>query len=71
MVKGLLVAVLAHGTYNTLVNYLPAVGIELSGGTLFLFVVVYDGAFAYYLYRKLSKYRDAYDAAVDAAAASD
>ncbi|WP_255197201.1 PrsW family intramembrane metalloprotease [Halorarius litoreus] len=65
VVKGLLVAALAHATYNTLVNYLPALGIELSGGLFFLFVVAYDGVFAYYLYRKLSKYRDAYDATVD------
>ncbi|WP_255148767.1 PrsW family intramembrane metalloprotease [Halorarius halobius] len=72
VVKGLLVAALAHATYNTAVSYLPRVGIELTGLMLLVFVVVYDGIFAYYLYRKISKYRDAYEASVpDDAATSD
>jgi RsiW-degrading membrane proteinase PrsW (M82 family) len=64
VVKGLLVAALAHATYNTIVTYVPRLGIEFGGLPFFAFVILYDGAFGYYLYRKLSKYQDAYDGAV-------
>lgn len=64
-VKGLLIAAFIHATYNTAVTYLPDV-LEVSGaaigpGLAFIgFVVVYDGIFGYILYRKISRYRQAY-----------
>jgi RsiW-degrading membrane proteinase PrsW (M82 family) len=66
VVKGLVVASLVHATYNALVSNLGAlsglVGLGwLSTGALFVgFVILYDGAFAYVLYRKLEAYREAY-----------
>ncbi|WP_158058102.1 PrsW family intramembrane metalloprotease [Halorussus halophilus] len=64
-VKGLLIAGFIHATYNTSVTYLTPL-LELSGasinpGVAFIaFVVVYDGVFGYLLYRKISRYRQAY-----------
>ena len=55
VVKGLLIAVLIHATYDTLVTYLP-----LSGLTFIAFVIVYDGFFLVLLYRKISRYRHKY-----------
>jgi hypothetical protein len=63
VVKGLLAASLIHGTYNVLVTYLPR---GVFGGLGFVaFVVVFDGVFFYLLYRKLARYRDAYEETVD------
>lgn len=59
VVKGLLVAILIHGTYNTLVTYLPKV-LPFSFLVFTGFIVVYDGVFLYILYRKLARYRAAY-----------
>jgi RsiW-degrading membrane proteinase PrsW (M82 family) len=64
VVKGLVVAAVIHGTYNTLVTYLPAV-VEFTLLTFIAFVVVYDGVFGYLLYRKLAAYREEYEAAAD------
>jgi RsiW-degrading membrane proteinase PrsW (M82 family) len=59
VVKGLLLAILIHGAYNTAVSYLPE--ITPFPFPVFLgFVVVFDGVFALLLYRKLSTYRRAY-----------
>jgi RsiW-degrading membrane proteinase PrsW (M82 family) len=67
VVKGLLVAVLIHGTYNTMVAFLPVLKAAvptlagLPDGTVFIsFVLAYDGAFGYLLYRKLARYRATY-----------
>lgn len=64
VVKGLLIAVIIHGTYNSVVSNLEAItgfvpGLAaLGGGVVFIgFVIVYDSIFIYVLYRKLSRYR--------------
>ena len=66
VVKGLLIAAFIHATYNTLVTYLPDIlellGASVSPGVAFIgFIVVYDGVFGYILYRKISRYRHAYN----------
>jgi len=65
VVKGLLIATVLHGTYNTAVTYLPGLvqlaGLAVSPAVVFLgFVVLYDGVFGYALYRKLAAYRRLY-----------
>ena len=65
VVKGLLIAVFIHGTYNTIVTSLPALvsvtGLGVGAGTAFLgFVVVYDGLFLGLLFRKIRRYRSVY-----------
>ena len=65
VVKGLLIATLLHGTYNTAVTYLPGfvqlAGVAVSPAVVFLgFVILYDGVFGYALYRKLARYRRLY-----------
>ncbi len=66
VVKGLLIAVFAHGTYNTLVGIVPGLVNAVTGiepAIAFIgFVVVYDGILGYFLYRKVSRYRAAYRA---------
>ncbi|WP_192927970.1 PrsW family intramembrane metalloprotease [Halococcus salsus] len=63
VVKGLLIAVFIHGTYNTL-SFVPGIVAGLLDVPYFLallgFVVVYDGFFGYFLFRKLARYRAAY-----------
>ncbi len=61
--KGLLLAAFAHGTYNAAVTHLPALGgvLPVGEGVLFIgFVIVYDGALGYFLYRKIDAYRRAF-----------
>ena len=64
VVKGLVIAATIHALYNTLVG--PAtVGISALSGlpqvpALFVFVLVFQGFFAYLLVRKLRRYRDVY-----------
>lgn len=65
VVKGLLVAALVHGAYNTLVSYLPAV-IPFDLLVFVGFIVVYDGVLLFVLFRKLSRYRSAYRDALTA-----
>ncbi len=60
VVKGLLIAVLIHATYDALVTYLP-----FSGVTFIAFVVVYDGFFLFLLYRKIAAYRHKYEQATE------
>ena len=64
-VKGLLIAVLIHATYNTL-TFVPATVALVLGVPNYLallgFVVLYDGFFGYFLYRKLARYRAHYRA---------
>ena len=55
VVKGLLIAVLIHGLYNTLATVIPFSLLGFVG-----FVVVFDGLFLTILFRKLSRYRSLY-----------
>ena len=64
-VKGIVIAAFIHGTYNTIVTYMGPVasilGTPLPEIVLFLgFVVVYDGVLLLALFRKISRYRNAY-----------
>ncbi len=64
VVKGLVIASVIHATYNTVVTNLGVLtgAIALPPGFVFIgFVVVYDGALFYVLYRKLKRYRAAYE----------
>lgn len=57
VVKGLLIASVIHATYNVAVTF----GQAYLGGLVFVaFVLAYDGLFFYLLYRKLSRYKEAY-----------
>ncbi|MFB6068990.1 MAG: PrsW family intramembrane metalloprotease [Halobacterium sp.] len=63
VVKGLVIAALIHGTYNTAVTNLGIVTdtIGVAPGLTFIgFVVAFDGVFFYVLYRKIARYRAAY-----------
>lgn len=64
VVKGITIAALIHATYNVTVQAIPMVIVELAGVSIFTaliaFIIVYDGMAAYYLYRKLARYRHAY-----------
>ncbi len=69
VVKGLLVAAFVHASYNTTVQFMPGLIVEVFavsyGAALVAFVVVYNLAIGYYLYRKIARYRRTYRA-VDA-----
>jgi RsiW-degrading membrane proteinase PrsW (M82 family) len=69
MVKGLLIAAFIHGTYNSLVGIVSGLASYFLGIPILLaffgFVVVYDGIFGYFLYRKLKRYQAAYREAHD------
>ena len=64
VVKGLIVAAAIHALYNTLVGPVVTVLSVVTGlprvPSLFLFVIVFQGAFGYILLRKIWRYRDAY-----------
>ncbi|WP_232700427.1 PrsW family intramembrane metalloprotease [Halobacterium wangiae] len=63
VVKGLLIAAVVHAIYNTTVTNLADITgtLDVSAGLGFIaFVVLYDGALFYFLYRKLSAYQAAY-----------
>ncbi|WP_232687248.1 PrsW family intramembrane metalloprotease [Halobacterium zhouii] len=63
VVKGILIAALIHGAYNTTVTNIGVLAgiLGIGAGVAFLaFVIAYDGVLFYLLYRKLSAYRDAY-----------
>ncbi|MXR22261.1 PrsW family intramembrane metalloprotease [Halobacterium bonnevillei] len=65
VVKGLVVASVLHAVYNTVVTNLTIFTdpLGVSAGLAFIgFVVVYDGGLFYVLYRKLTRYRAAYEA---------
>ncbi|QKY18906.1 PrsW family intramembrane metalloprotease [Halolamina sp. CBA1230] len=70
VVKGLLIAALLHGAYNTTVTYVPAL-FSLPNWWYLVFVVAFDGTFFYLLYRKLARYRDNYADTVGEEADSD
>ncbi|MFC7325709.1 PrsW family intramembrane metalloprotease [Halorubrum rutilum] len=64
VVKGLVIAAAIHGLYNTLVgpvtSVIPALTPIPRLPALFLFVLLFQGAFGYVLLRKIWRYRDAY-----------
>ncbi|ELZ18230.1 hypothetical protein C478_01190 [Natrinema thermotolerans DSM 11552] len=64
VLKGLLVAAFVHGTYNVTVGIVPgqvASALPIGYGVAFVgYVVCYDLAVGYYLYRKLARYRRTY-----------
>lgn len=62
VVKGLLIAVFIHATYNTFVTIVPTNAIAF-----LLFVAVYHGFWFGLLYRKVSTYRDLYQNTPDSA----
>ncbi|NLV11456.1 PrsW family intramembrane metalloprotease [Halomicrobium mukohataei] len=66
VVKGIVVAALIHGAYNTLVSVLPSVLRVWNVLTLLAFVAIFDGIVGYALYRKLSRYRSYYARANEA-----
>lgn len=64
VVKGLVIASVLHAVYNTAVTNLSVFtdALGVSAGLVFIgFVVVYDGGLFYVLYRKLTRYRAAYE----------
>jgi len=67
VVKGLVIAAVIHATYNATVSIgsglIQAVTGLPSLAASFLYILLYAGAFAYLLYRKIDQYRDAYRAA--------
>ncbi|MFC6769407.1 PrsW family intramembrane metalloprotease [Natrinema soli] len=64
VLKGLLVAAFVHGTYNVTVGIVPGLITEvlpIGFGIAFVgYVVLYDLAIGYYLYRKIDRYRRTY-----------
>ncbi|MFB6188263.1 MAG: PrsW family intramembrane metalloprotease [Halapricum sp.] len=64
VVKGLLIAALIHGTYNTLSLFAPQLLADMFGlnwvGGFLLFVIVFDTVFGFLLFQKLRAYRLAY-----------
>ncbi|MXV64494.1 PrsW family intramembrane metalloprotease [Natronorubrum sp. JWXQ-INN-674] len=64
VVKGLLIAAFVHGTYNVTVGIIPdfvATTYPVSFGLAFVgYVIVFDLAVGYYLYRKIARYRRTY-----------
>jgi len=64
VVKGLVIAAVIHALYNSLVGPVTTV-LSLATGlpqlaSLFVFVILFQGAFGYVLLRKIRRYRDAY-----------
>ncbi|KKF39935.1 membrane protein [Halorubrum saccharovorum] len=64
VVKGLVIAAAIHALYNTLVGPVTTILSLVTGlpqlVSLFVFVILFQGAFGYVLLRKLRRYRDAY-----------
>jgi len=64
VVKGLVIAAVIHALYNTLVGPVTSVASALTPlsriSALFVFVLLFQGAFGYVLLRKIWRYRDAY-----------
>jgi len=64
VVKGLVLAAAIHALYNTLVGPVTAIASGLFGVpqvlALFGFVLVFQGAFGYVLFRKIRRYRDTF-----------
>lgn len=64
IVKGLLIAAVIHGTYNSLAGVVPTflgASLDIPSSIAFLiFIIGFDGLFIYVLYRKLNRYRSLY-----------
>ncbi len=64
VVKGLLIAAFVHATYNTTVGIVPEILTSLYpigfGVAFVAYVIVFDLAIGYYLYRKIARYRRTY-----------
>jgi RsiW-degrading membrane proteinase PrsW (M82 family) len=65
IVKGLLIAALIHGTYNSLSTVVPnalasGLGLPATLATL-AFIIGYVALFSYLLYRKIARYRAVYE----------
>lgn len=60
VVKGLLIAVLLHGTYSLLGTYLITPDIQMANLLYVGYIVVFNGIVGYLLYRKVARYRAAY-----------
>lgn len=60
--KGLLLAAFAHVTYDTIITY-----VGFTGLTFVVFVVWYS-ALLYFVYRKIARYGDLYERAVESQA---
>ncbi|MBX0321778.1 PrsW family intramembrane metalloprotease [Halomicroarcula sp. F13] len=65
VVKGIVVAALIHAVYNTSVTYLPRL-VPWNAVVFVGFVVAFDAAVGYLLYRKLRRYHDHYERATSA-----
>ncbi len=69
VVKGLLVAAFVHGTYNVTVTTIPAeiaAAYPVGPGLAFVgYVIAFNLAIGYYLYRKIARYRRTYRGARD------
>ncbi|MFB6270050.1 MAG: PrsW family intramembrane metalloprotease [Halobacterium sp.] len=64
VVKGLVIAAVIHAVYNTVVTNLGGLTevLGIAQGLVFIgFVLVYDGTLFYVLYRKLVRYRTAFE----------
>jgi len=64
VVKGLFLAAVIHAMYNTGASIVPGWLVETTSisslGAVLVYVIVFDGAAGYYLYRKLRRYQDTY-----------
>jgi RsiW-degrading membrane proteinase PrsW (M82 family) len=69
VVKGIAVAALLHATYNSLSTLLPRL-LPMSGVATFVFIILWDGALAVVLVRKLRRYRSVVEAEGPASARS-
>jgi RsiW-degrading membrane proteinase PrsW (M82 family) len=65
VIKGIVIASVFHGGYNILVGLVPQVLTNVTGlgleFTIVGFILLYDGAIGYFLYRKIRAYREAYN----------
>lgn len=67
VIKGLIIAAVFHGLYNSLVGIVPTMVATTVAGVTYPvavlgFVVAYQTTVGYYLYRKIARYRRAYSA---------
>lgn len=70
VVKGLLAAVLLHGTYSLIGTYLITTGFPRANLVFVGYIVVFNGIVGYVLLRKLARYRDAFRRATGAGSTS-
>lgn len=67
IIKGITIAAVIHATYNVLLYVIPGALVAATGmsvvAAFLVYILIYDGLAAYFLYRKLAGYRRAYRAA--------